>query len=90
MAARSETIASLKNLGPTIAKRLAAVGIRTRSDLERVGPASVFIRVRDQFPDETISVCYYLYSLEGALRDLHWDKIGETRKRRLRSLSGID
>lgn len=90
MAENAETLSSLGNLGHTIARRLAVVGIRTRSDLERVGPANIFIRVRDRFPDETISICSYLYSLEGALRDLRWDEIGEIRKRRLRVLAGID
>lgn len=85
-----QSVSSLKNIGPTIARRLGAVGIRTRNDLERVGPARAFRRVCERHPEETISVCYYLYSLEGALRGVHWDSIGNSRKARLRREAGVD
>ncbi|MFM9885087.1 MAG: TfoX/Sxy family DNA transformation protein, partial [Burkholderiales bacterium] len=35
----------LTNIGPTIAARLEAVGVRTVGDLRRIGPARVFQRV---------------------------------------------
>ncbi len=85
-----ESIRSLRNIGPTIARRLHAVGIRTRDELERVGPARVFRRVCERHPEETVSVCYYLYSLEGALRGVHWDSLAASRKARLRREAGID
>jgi len=90
MSKNDEPVSSLTNVGPTIAKRLAAVGIRTRAELERVGPAGAFKLVTNFYPNETISVCYYLYSLEGALQGLHWDSIGEERKGRLREQAGLD
>ena len=86
---RSQPVGTLQNVGPTIAERLAAVGITTRADLERVGPADAFQRISKRYPNETISVCYYLYSLEGALRGLHRDPIGEARKGRLREQAGL-
>ena len=90
MSKSREPVSSLTNIGPTIAKRLAAVGISTRAELKRIGPASAFQLVSASCPNETISVCYYLYSLEGALRGLHWDSIGEERKDRLRQQAGFD
>ena len=90
MANKQQSVSLLKNIGPTIARRLSAVGIRTRNDLERVGPARVFQRVRERHPEETVSVCYYLYSLDGALRGVHWDSLGSSRKARLRREAGVD
>jgi DNA transformation protein len=90
MSGRSEPVSTLKNVGPTIAKRLAAVGITTQAELGRVGPAAAFQLISRLYPNETISVCYYLYSLEGALHGLHWDSIGEERKSRLREQAGLD
>ncbi|MEM7412166.1 MAG: TfoX/Sxy family DNA transformation protein [Myxococcota bacterium] len=90
MPKRDRPVAELTNIGPTIARRLRKVGIETRGDLDRVGPAKVFQRVCAEYPRETISVCYYLYSLEGALRDRHWDAIGAKQKARLREEAGID
>ena len=93
MSKSGEPVSSLTNVGPTIAKRLAAVGIRTKAELERVGPAGAFKLVTRFYANETISVCYYLYylySLEGALQGLHWDSIGDERKGRLRQQAGLD
>jgi DNA transformation protein len=71
------------NSGPTIAKRLREVGVRTMADLERVGPAGTYLRSCEAHPGKTIPVCYYLYSLEGALRGQHWDAIGDRVKQSL-------
>jgi DNA transformation protein len=35
-------------------------------------------------------VCYYLYSLEGALRGKHWDALGESVKRSLLERAKLD
>ena len=42
------------------------------------------IMLKEKYPKETLSVCYYLYSFEGALCDKHWDDIGVITKRELR------
>ncbi len=41
--------------------------------------------IRDKHPQETLPVCYYLYSFEGALTDKHWNEISEQRKQQLRA-----
>ena len=90
-----EAIGTLKNIGPTIAKTLALIGIKTRSDLERAGPVGAYLHLCASFPNKTWPVCYYLYSLEGALRDKHWDDLPQTLKDRLlaevrsRQLGGV-
>jgi len=73
----------LKNIGPTIAARLQAVGVETVGDLRAAGPAEVYKRVRAAHPGTTIPVCYYLYSLQGALDGEHWDALSPAVKERL-------
>ncbi len=78
-----EPINRLTNIGPTIAKHLRQVGIHTRSDLEKATPVSVYLHLCASFPEKTWPVCYYLYSLEGALRDQHWDALPSDLKKKL-------
>lgn len=79
----------LKNIGPTIAARMAAVGIKTVGDLKRIGPAEAYKRVKANNPDVTIPVCYYLYSLQGALDGVHWDTLSPSVKEKLLLDAGI-
>ena len=79
-------LSALQNIGPTIERRLNAIGVHSRADLARVGPVAAFRRIQKKNPDKTIPVCYYLYSLEGALRGVHWDDLPERVKIRLKNL----
>ena len=79
----------LKNIGPTIADRLEAVGVRTLGDLRSVGPAETYRRVRMANAGTTIPVCYYLYSLQGALEGVHWDALSPEMKQTLRRDAGV-
>lgn len=81
---------ALPNIGPTIARRLGSVGVHTRGDLAALGAATIFKRVRERYPKETISLCYYLYSLDGALRGCHWDDLSARRKAALRREAGVE
>ena len=76
----SQDLAQLRNIGPTIRKRLNEIGIYTPADLERIGPVKAYKRIRDNYPNQTIPVCYYLYSLQGALMDAHWDELPDVIK----------
>ena len=76
-------LSSLKNIGPTIQKRLHEIGINSKSDLKRIGPVLAYQKIQGKNPGKTIPVCYYLYSLQGALEDKHWDKISQTKKKKL-------
>jgi len=87
---RADTpLLGLKNIGPTIAARLAAVGIRTISDLRAIGPAEAYKRVKARHPAITIPVCYYLYSLQGALDGVHWDDLSPAVKEELLHDAGV-
>jgi DNA transformation protein len=76
-------LAELPNIGPTIESRLKEIGVRTRADLETLGPVSAYLRICAEYPHQTIPVCYYLYSLQGALLGLHWDDLPERLKKDL-------
>jgi DNA transformation protein len=84
----SRELTDLKNIGNKIAARLNDVGIFSEDDLRAVGAAEAHRRIKEKFPQETLPVCYYLYSFEGAMTDKHWDAIGEERKRELRKQIG--
>lgn len=73
----------MKNIGPTIADRLEQVGLRTRADLAAIGAAQAYLRIKAAHAGKTIPVCYYLYSLQGALDDVHWNELPERTKQRL-------
>ncbi len=79
----------LKNIGPTIADRLESVGLKTLADLKKIGPAKVFNRVKNTYSDITIPVCYYLYSLHGALVGKHWNDLPSATKERLLDEAGV-
>jgi DNA transformation protein len=80
---KKSELSCLKNIGPTIEKRLNEIDVYTRSDLERIGPVKAYQWICRNYPDQTIPVCYYLYSLQGALMGVHWDKIPKKMKERL-------
>ncbi len=82
---RKRQLTDLKNIGKKIAGRLNEAGIFTEEDLRRVGAADAHRMIKERHPDETLPVCYYLYSFEGALTDTHWNEIGEKRKRELKA-----
>lgn len=81
----TQGLTKLRNIGKKIAERLIAVGVCSESDLRRIGSVEAYRLIRAKFPQETIPVCYYLYSLEGALLGKHWDEIGEKKKQKLRA-----
>lgn len=80
----------LKNIGPTIAARFAAVGIKTVGEVRAIGPAEAYRRVQARHPEMTMPVCYYLYSLQGALQGVHWDALSPATKMKLRKDAGVE
>ena len=73
----------MKNIGSTIQKRLQEVGINSKKDLRHVGPVLAYQKIQSKNPEKTIPVCYYLYSLQGALENKHWDDISQNKKKKL-------
>lgn len=76
------------NLGPTIVRRLAEAGIGDLVSLRRVGPAEAYRRMTAR-AGRRLPVCYYLYSLEGAVRGIDWRQLSAKDKARLQRAAGV-
>jgi len=77
-------LTDLRNLGAKVVQMLAEIGICSEDQLRSVGAVEAYRRMKALRPGTTLPLCYYLYSLEGALTDTHWDAIGSTRKQQLK------
>lgn len=74
-----------KNIGATIEKCLNEIDVFTLADLEKMTSVEAFKKICGNYPDKTVPVCYYLYSLEGALLNLHWNDIPSELKEELKA-----
>lgn len=74
---------ALPNLGATVVARLGEVGIETPEDLRRIGPVAAYLAVQAS-SQSRLPYCYYLYSLDAALRGHDWRDLPDDRKRWLR------
>ena len=81
---QNRKLTELKNIGKKIAGLLNEVGIFSEDELRVVGAAETHRMIKEKYPNETLPICYYLYSFEGALCDKHWDDISEKRKQELK------
>jgi DNA transformation protein len=82
-------LTQLTNIGTTLARALQEIGVRSREDLQRMGAVAAYQRMRDLRGGSHLPYCYYLYSLEGALRGVHWNRIPERKKQELRARVAI-
>ena len=80
---RNKHLTDLRKIGKKIAGRLNEIGIFSEGELRLVGSVGAYRLIKERLLNETLPVCYYLYSFEGALTDKHWDDIGEQRKQQL-------
>ncbi|PID85402.1 MAG: competence protein TfoX [Chloroflexi bacterium] len=85
---KNRKLTELRNIGKKIAGRLNEVGIFSEDELQKVGAVDAHKMIRQKYPNETLPVCYYLYSFEGALSDKHWNDIGEEKKQELKEKVG--
>ncbi len=85
---QSRALTDLKNIGTKIAARLNEAGIFSEDELRFLGAVEAHRRIKKIYPNETLPLCYYLYSFEGALTDKHWNEIGENKKGQLRAKIG--
>jgi DNA transformation protein len=84
----NNSLKGAKNIGNTILKRLNEIGVYSLADLADMSPVKAYKKICEQNPGKTFPVCYYLYSLEGALLDLHWDDLPKDLKKDLRKQVG--
>lgn len=76
----------MRNIGPTSSRELAEIGIKSRSDLIKVGIEETARRLLFRFVGEKQISVNYLYALEGAIHDHDWRDISPPRKQELRDL----
>ncbi len=81
--AKNRNLTELKNIGEKLARRLNEIGIFSESDLRKVGAVKAHKKIKTKYPNETLPVCYYLYSFEGALIGKHWGKLSKNKKQEL-------
>ncbi|MEN1940186.1 TfoX/Sxy family protein [Luteimonas sp. MJ174] len=67
----------MRNIGPKSAAWLRQVGLRTPEDLMEAGPLEAFMRIKRAGFKPSLNL---LYSLEGALRDCHWQDVPDERR----------
>ena len=70
----------MRNIGPKSAAWLRQVGLKTPEDLIEAGPLEAFMRIKRAGFKPSLNL---LYSLEGALRDCHWQEVPEERRSEL-------
>jgi len=71
---------SLPGLGPKSTAMLAAVGVKSVTDLRRLGAAKAFLDVRAAGLRPSLNL---LWALEGALTAMPWQKVARTERTRL-------
>ena len=85
---RTDPPQKLRNIGPASTAWLAAVGVASRDDLERLGSVAAFARVRRVQPRATLNL---LWALEAALADRDWRTLSDETKERLkRELAALE
>ena len=74
-------LTDLPNIGPTLAKKLIAVSIKTPADLRRVGSTKAFAKIKSM----DSSACYnMLYALEGAVQGIRWHNLAKKERNNLK------
>lgn len=64
-----------KNIGPAIFMHLHEIGVYSLSDLAAMTSAKAYRTLCERNQGTTFPVCYYLYSLEGAILGVHWNDL---------------
>ena len=77
-----EPIESLRNLGPTSAGLLRQVGVCTAADLERLGPAVTYRRVKQCQPSASLNL---LWAMSAGLAGKDWRELSDDEKQKLLS-----
>lgn len=66
-------LADMMNLGPATEEYLRAVGIETPEQLSEIGSVDAYRRLKERFPRQVNLL--FLYAMEGALLDIHWNAL---------------
>ena len=77
-------LATLKNIGATMTKKLNVVDIHSAEQLISLGSKEAFGRLKAVYPE----VCLvHLYSLQGAIDNKDYNKLSEETKKELKAFN---
>lgn len=77
-------LASMRNIGKELEKKLNAIGINTAEELIEIGSKEAFFRLKTRFPN----VCLvHLYTLQGAVDNMEYNRLPDDMKQGLKSYS---
>lgn len=76
------SLSELPNIGKTMEKRLATVGIKDTETLKKIGSKDAFIKLRLHEGDTCLSS---LYGLEGAIQGIRWHNLSCESKEDLKN-----
>lgn len=75
---------SMMNIGKEMARKLTSVGIESSEELIDIGAKDAFLRLKQKYPN----VCLvHLYTLEGAIHDIEYNKLSQDTKKELKEFS---
>lgn len=84
-------ISEMRNLGPACEQDLNAVGIDTAEQLIEIGAEGAFFKLLEgrRKLGRSTKCCnaLYLYALYGAIHDIDWRELPESRKTEFRTLT---
>lgn len=74
-------LASMRNIGKEMERKLKAVGIFSAEELAQTGSKEAFFRLKTRFPN----ICLvHLYTLQGALDNMKYHQLSDEVKRDLK------
>lgn len=77
-------LTKMKNIGKELERKLKIIGINSAEDLIKAGSKEAFFQLKMRFPE----VCLvHLYTLEGAITDIDFNKLSEQTKKDLKQFS---
>ncbi len=79
-------LSALRNIGPVSRRWLAAIGLKSREELEERGAVDVWLAVRKN--EKRVSV-NLLYALEGARTDRRWTELSQAERDSLKQRAGL-
>ena len=71
----------LPNIGKVLAGRLREAGVETAEQLQELGDAAAFKRIRSVLPDD--ACVSTRYALAGAVRGVRWHALDEKLRKKL-------
>ena len=81
-------ISKMMNLGPVVERDFNAVGVYYANQIIRLGPEKAFIKMLEGRLklNRSARCCnaLYLYSIYGAINNIHWTKIPESKKKKFK------